>query len=104
MKKKGFRLGPRERSSATTASAPTWPMRPSRATTPMFRVEIGGLDGFPEEFRAAVQAVAGESEISRAGRHFIVGPLAAKAVADKVAEAVMQQNASLEVKIAEIVE
>ena len=54
--------------------------------------------------QAAVQAVAGESEISRAGRHFIVGPLADKAVADKVAEAVMQQNASLEVKIAEIVE
>ena len=51
-----------------------------------------------------MQAVAGESEISRAGRHFIVGPLADKAVADKVAEAVMQQNASLEVKIAEIVE
>mgnify|MGYP000171615014 CR=1 FL=1 len=66
--------------------------------------QIGGLDGFPEELRAAVQAVAGESEISRAGRHFIVGPLADKAVADKVAEAVMQQNASLEVKIAEIVE
>ena len=63
------------------------------------------MSPFVDYFRAEKgQAVAGESEISRAGRHFIVGPLADKAVADKVAEAVMQQNASLEVKIAEIVE
>ena len=71
---------------------------------PMFRVEIGGLDSFSEALRAAVLAVAGECEISRAGQHFIVGPFADKAVADKVAEQVMQQNASLQVKIAEIVE
>ena len=102
MKKKGFRRpeivvwNDGERTNLADAA--------EQGNAPMFRVEIGGLDGFPEELRAAVQAVAGESEISRAGRHFIVGPLADKAVADKVAEAVMQQNASLEVKIAEIVE
>ena len=102
MKKKGFRRpeivvwNDGERTNLADAA--------EQGNAPMFRVEIGGLDGFPEELRAAVQAVAGESEISRAGRHFIVGPLADKAVADKVAKAVMQQNASLEVKIAEIVE
>ena len=102
MKKKGFRRpeivvwNDGERTNLADAA--------EQGNAPMFRVEIGGLDGFPEELRAAVQAVAGESEISRAGRHFIVGPLADKAVADKVAEAVMQQNASLEVKIVEIVE
>lgn len=71
---------------------------------PMFRVEIGGLESLTEELRAAVLASADASEISRAGRLFIVGPLADKAVADRIAEALRQQDASLEVKIAEIVD
>lgn len=71
---------------------------------PMFRVEISGLDNLSEVLRAAVLAVAGECEISRVGQLFIVGPFADKAVADKVVEQVMQQNASLEVKVVEIVE
>lgn len=102
MKKKGFRRpeivvwNDGERTNLADAA--------EEGRAPMFRVEIGGLDAFPEELRAAVQAAAGECDISRAGQHFIVGPLADKAVADKVAEAVMQQNASAEVKIAEIVE
>ena len=55
-------------------------------------------------YRTLDEARAAQEQMKKKGRHFIVGPLADKAVADKVAEAVMQQNASLEVKIAEIVE
>lgn len=71
---------------------------------PLFRVEISGLDNFSEELRTVVLAEAGECEISRAGQHFIIGQFADRAVADKVAELVMQQNASLEVKVVEIVD
>ena len=71
---------------------------------PMFRVEIGGLDDFTGELRTAVLAAADGCEISRAGRNFIVGPLADKAVAERVADLLMQHDPSLEVKIAEIVD
>lgn len=71
---------------------------------PMFRVEIGGLDNFTEELRAAVLSAAEACEISRAGRLFIAGPVADKAVADRIAEALRQLDASLEVKITEIVD
>ncbi len=71
---------------------------------PMFRVEIGGLENLSEELRTAVLDAAGSCEISRAGHLCIVGPLADKAVADRIADLLMQRDPSLEVKITEIVD
>lgn len=71
---------------------------------PLFRVEIDGLEQFTEEMRAAVQEIAGPCEISRAGRSFIVGPLADKALADKLAERLSLSEGLPEVKVTEIVE
>lgn len=69
-----------------------------------FRVEASGLNDLPEELRSAIEGVAGNCEISRAGQLFILGPFADKAIADRVADLVRQQESLSEVKVVEIVE
>lgn len=72
--------------------------------TPMFRVEVTGLDELSENLRDSIQSVAGSCEISRAGQLFILGPFADKAIADRIADVLHQQENTSEVKVVEIVE
>ncbi len=70
-----------------------------------FRVEIAGDDVvWSAALREAVQEIAGECEISLAGKTYLVGPLSDKAVAERIKERVLQEDDKFEVKITEITE
>jgi hypothetical protein len=70
-----------------------------------FRVEISGDDvAWSTALREAVQEIAGECEISLAGKTYLVGPLSDKAVAERIKERVLQEDDRFEVKITEVTE
>ncbi len=70
-----------------------------------YRVEIVGADALDEALRAAIAEAAGaETDISRAGRMFVVGSFDDRAVADRVADAVRRANDAWEIKVVEIAE
>ena len=55
--------------------------------------------------KAAITDTAEGCELSRVGQqHFVVGTFDDKAVADRVAAAIIQADPSLEIKVAEIAE
>lgn len=70
-----------------------------------YRVEITGTDALSEEVKQVIAATAGEYELSRVGQQlFVVGAFDDKAMADRLAEAIRQTDAALEIKVAEISE
>lgn len=78
--------------------------RDGAAAQSAYRVEISDVDALNEELRAAIFEAAGsEVDISRAGRMFVVGTFDDRAVADRVADAVRRADATVAIKVAEIV-
>ena len=70
-----------------------------------YRVEITGTDALSDTVKQAIAATAGEYELSRVGQQlFVVGTFDDKAVADRLAEAIRQADAALELKVEQIAE
>ena len=71
----------------------------------LYRVEITGTDALSDEVKQVIAAAAGGYELSRVGQQlFIVGSFDDRAVADRLADAIRQADAALEIKVAEIAE
>ena len=71
----------------------------------LYRVEITGTDALSDEVKQVIAATAEGYELSRVGQQlFIVGSFDDKAVADRLADAIRQTDAALEIKVAEIAE
>ena len=71
----------------------------------LYRVEITGTDALSDEVKQVIAAAAGGYELSRVGQQlFIVGSFDDRAVADRLADAIRQTDAALEIKVAEIAE
>lgn len=68
-----------------------------------YRVEIASGQMLSEEVKQAIEATADGRELSRVGQQlFVVGIFEERAAAERVAEAVEQAAAGLEIKVAEI--
>ena len=71
----------------------------------LYRVEITGTDALSDEVKQVIAAAAGGYELSRVGQQlFIDGSFDDRAVADRLADAIRQTDAALEIKVAEIAE
>ena len=71
----------------------------------LYRVEITGTDALSDEVKQLIAATAEGYELSRVGQQlFIIGSFDDKAVADRLADAIRQTDAALEIKVAEIAE
>ena len=71
----------------------------------LYRVEITGTDALSDEVKQVIAAAAGGYELSRVGQQlFIVGSFDDRAVAERLADAIRQTDAALEIKVAEIAE
>ncbi len=71
----------------------------------LYRVEITGTDALSDEVKQVIAATAEGYELSRVGQQlFIVGSFDDRAVADRLADAIRQTDAALEIKVAEIAE
>ena len=69
-----------------------------------YRIEIDGADALSEEVRQTIASLSEGRELSRVGSGtFVVGTFDDRAVADRLAEALRQADAALEIKVAEIV-
>lgn len=74
-----------------------------KAETTAYRVEISGAETLSEEIRQVILQTAEGCELSRVGQQlFVIGTFDDRAVADRVAEAIRQKDASLEIKVAPI--
>ena len=70
-----------------------------------YRVEITGTEALPDVVKTVITEAAEGCELSRVGQQlFVVGMFDDKAVADRVAAAIIQADPSLEIKVAEIAE
>ena len=70
-----------------------------------YRVEIVSSEALSDAVKAAITDTAEGCELSRVGQQlFIVGSFDDRAVADRLADAIRQTDAALEIKVAEIAE
>lgn len=68
-----------------------------------YRVEITGTDALSEEVKQVITATAEGCELSRVGQQlFVVGTFNDRAVADRLADALRQTDAALEIKVVEL--
>lgn len=81
------------------------PSRDPEAQQIAYRVEITGTEALPDVVKTVITEAAEGCELSRVGQQlFVVGMFDDKAVADRVAAAIIQADPSLEIKVAEIAE
>lgn len=77
--------------------------REPEAAAVSYRVEISGTEMLSDEIKAAIAQTAEGCELSRVGQQlFVVGTFDDRGVADRVAQAVRQKDAALEIKVAPI--
>lgn len=77
--------------------------REPEAAAVSYRVEISGTETLSDEIKEAIVQTAEGCELSRVGQQlFVVGTFGDRAVADRVAQAVRQKDAALEIKVAPI--
>ena len=71
----------------------------------LYRVEITGTDALSDEVKGVIAATGEVYELSRVGSQlFVVGAFDDRAVAERLADAIRQTDAALEIKVAEIAE
>ncbi len=69
----------------------------------VYRIEITGTDALSDEVKRVIAQTAETSELSRVGQQlFVIGTFDDRAVAERVAAAIRQTDAALEIKVAEI--
>lgn len=71
----------------------------------VFSVEITGTENLSEPVKRTIASMAGSREVSRAGQQlFVVGTFSDREEALRLAEALRQEDAALEIKVTEIAE
>ena len=79
--------------------------REPEAGAAVYRVEITGTDALSEAVKQVIAGTAEGRELSRVGQQlFVVGTFEDRAVAERLAEALRQADAALEIKVAEVAE
>ena len=79
--------------------------REPEAGAAVYRVEITGTDALSEAVKQVIAGTAEGRELSRVGQQlFVVGTFENRAVAERLAEALRQADAALEIKVAEVAE
>lgn len=77
--------------------------RDPEALNILYRVEITGTDALSDAVKQIISETAAGHELSRVGQQlFIVGGFDDRAVADRLAAAVRQQDPTLEIKVVEV--
>ena len=76
--------------------------REPEAGAAVYRVEITGTDALSEAVKQVIAGTAEGRELSRVGQQLFV--VEDRAVAERLAEALRQADAALEIKVAEVAE
>lgn len=78
--------------------------REPEAEAVAYRVEITGSESLSEAVKQAIAQHAEGSELSRVGQTFVIGTFDDRALADRLAAAIAQADAELQIKVAETAE
>ena len=78
--------------------------REPEAEAVAYRVEITGSESLSEAVKQAIAQHAEGSELSRVGQTFVIGTFDDRALADRLAAAIAQADAKLQIKVAETAE